>query len=395
MGAGGQRVRRRLSLRRALVISEVAVSALLLVVSFVFLRSLWSVANTAPGFDVDSGIVARVELNPVRYPPERARLFAEQLMERAALLPGVTAASLANVVPLGGDSNLAYPLSDITPDVNGPETNITNVGPDYFRAMNIPLVRGREFTAADRTGSQPVVVVNEALAHALFAGRDPIGRRVRLNPNAPYHEVVGVVRNSKYQFLSEDARPLLYFPYLQAGGRLMLHVRAAGAPVAVVPAIRGLISELDKTLLADVRPLKDVASQEFTMRRAGAALLGLLGSVGLVLAIVGLYGLIAHTVAERTPEIGIRAALGAQRLSILWTVLRDGLRLTGIGTLVGLAIAILITRPFAFLLAGVSAADPTAIAAVAGLFAVISALACLGPAMRALRVDPLIALRQE
>ena len=393
--SAGQRIHGRLSLRRALVVVQVSVAALLVFLSVVCLQSLRSVIEVAPGFDVDAGIVARLDLDPVRYTPSQVRLTAERLSERIAQVPGITAVSYANIVPLGGDSSIAFPIGDARPGANGPETNVTNVGPDYFKTMGIPFVRGREFIPADRDGAPLVAIANEALAQALFGSGNPIGRRVRRHADAPDYEIVGIVRNSKYQFLSEAPRPLLYVPYLQSGGRLMLHARAVGQPALLVAAVRAAITGTDAALMPDVRTLRDVTSQEFTMRRAGTALLGALGIVGLLLSIVGLYGLVAHTVSQRTSEFGIRIALGAQSGSILWAVIGDSVRLTVVGIVIGLGIAFAVIRPLGFLFADASPTDFATLVPVALTFIMVSLVASFEPAWRAVRIDPLVALRRD
>jgi len=253
------------------------------------------------------------------------------------------------------------------------------------------------FQSSDREGSPPVVIVNETFAKRAFPQGGAVGRDIKLlsGQEEPWREIVAVVADNKYTSLSEAPEPQVFPPYLQTGGRLFVQVRTTGAPQPSVPAVKSAIAELDKTLLVEAQTTAEATSIELTLRRYATMLLGAMGALGLLLAMVGLFGVLAWEVTHRTPEIGLRMALGASRQAVRTRVVRDALVLVGAGTVVGLGGAVGVTLPLRGFLAGVSTADPVALGAVAGVLLGVAVLASALPAHRASGIDPATALRRE
>jgi len=274
------------------------------------------------------------------------------------------------------------------------------VGPDYFRTMGIPILAGREFTTSDREGSPEVAILNENLARRLFGGRDAVGRTFRYpapTPSAPI-TVVGVAANSKHFTLGEENPLAMYSPYSQAaGGNLVpqLLVRSSG-PAGLVHEIARRLGALGRSAAIEVKPMRNALGFALLPSRVGAALLGSAALVGLALAAIGLYGVLAYSVTRRTSEIGLRMALGADGRAVLNMVMRESGALVGWGVALGLGVAAFATRPLAmFLVPGLRPADPVTFLGVIGVLAAVAAAATLAPALRAMRIDPLAALRSE
>jgi putative ABC transport system permease protein len=387
----------RRRLRNVLVGSQVAASALLLMTCLLFLRSLLYVATVDPGFDVHHGVTARVTLEQNRFTQPQQHLFAEQVVRRLESLPGIASVSFASLIPLGGDSvGLRAQLRE-RQDERGIGVSVSNVGPRYFETMGIVVRNGREFRSSDREGAPPVVIVNETFAKQAFPQGVSVGRDIKLQSEHedPWREIVAVVADNKYTSLSEAPQPQVFLPFLQTGGRLLVQVRTIGAPQLSLPAVKNAIAELDKTLLVEVQTTAEATSIEFTLRRYATILLGAMGALGLLLAMIGLFGVLAWDVTRRTPEIGLRMALGASRRAVRTDVVRDALVLVGAGTVVGLAAAVGATLPLRGFLAGVSTADPVALGAVAGVLLSVAVLASALPAHRASGIAPSVALRRE
>jgi predicted permease len=378
-------VHRRFTLRNALVVGQVAVSITLLITSFLFLRSLMRIGSVDPGFNVDHLLTAKIRLDRARYTDQEQSQFYKQALERVEALPGVLSGSLASIVPLagegiGGEVEIERGQSRLPVRVN-------NVGPHYFETMAIPLLQGREFSAAD---GATTAIVNATFAKRYLAGKNPLGARVRYI-NESWREIVGVVADIKFITLGEDPRPVLYKP-----GGYQIHARTAGSPAALVKAVKQTIAEMDRSATVEAKTMRDSMAFAFVPGRIGAILLGAMGALGLLLVMVGLYGVMSHAVNRRTREIGIRMALGAQRQLILGMVLRDGLALVGVGVAIGLGAAAILTRPLsAFLASGVSTTDPLTFAGAALLLALVGASASYFPARRASQVDPMESLRYE
>jgi predicted permease len=376
----------------------VGLSVVLLVCASLFARSLTHAGTIDPGFSAREGLLASMDLLPGSYDDKRGPIFIQQLLARLSALPHVTGATVAKTVPLdlGGSSEMGltvdgYPLAageDIVPGYN-------TVGPDYFKTMGIAMMRGRGIGSRDVAGQAPVVVINETMARRYWAGRDPIGGTVRFDGHSA--TVVGVARDGKYQRLNESARSYIYLPVLQSfRPDMVLHVRTDTDPSLVLPGIQATVRSLDPNMaLFDVRTLEEHMRIRTFVPRMAASMLGVFGLLGLLLAAVGLYGVIAFNASQRTREIGLRMALGAGRGQVIWLVLRDGFAVASLGIVVGLALAFGAGRLVAKQLTGVSGSDPLSFAGTAAVLAAVAAIACLLPARRASALNPLTALRRE
>ncbi|HEX8073328.1 MAG TPA: ABC transporter permease [Pyrinomonadaceae bacterium] len=390
---------RRFSLRGALVAAQLALSLVLLVGAGLFLHSLRRALTFDPGFAAHQLLLASLETRGANLNQEQGQLFYDQALERVRALPGVRAATLTRVIPLsGGGQRRSYQIAGYQPQPNEDrELNTNVVGPDFFTTMEIAVVRGRAFTAQDRAGAPPVVVVNEEFARRYFPDRDAVGQRLRQSPDEPYMEIVGVARNAKYRTLRERPLPFVYIPAAQEYQRGMtLVVRADGDPAALAGPVRAAVTALNRDVpVYAVRTMTEHIGAALASERLIATLLSVFGGAALLLAAVGLYGVMAYSVAQRTHEIGIRMALGAQRGDILRLVIGQGLAMVLVGAAAGLVIALAATRLVASLLFDLSATDPLAFAAVTILLALVALLACYLPARRAMKVDPMVALRYE
>jgi putative ABC transport system permease protein len=343
-----------------------------------------------------------VRLVQERYALEgRTPTLTATALDALRALPGVQAASVARVVPLNGNSVRG---DQVLPDSSGQPVRVrfhdNNVGPDYFRTMGIAIVAGREFAASDRKGSPEVAILNENLARRLFGDHDPVGRTFRYpapSMSAPI-TVVGVAANSRYFTLGEENPQAMYTPYAQGAERNLrpnFLVRSS-RPEAVVREIARTLGGLDPSAAIEVKPMRQALGFALLPSRVGAALLGTAALLGLALASIGLYGVLAYSVTRRTPEIGLRMAVGADRRTVLAMVLRQSAALVGMGAGLGLGIAAFAARPLAmFLIAGLSPTDPTTFLGVLGVLSAVAAAATLAPARRAVRIDPMTALRVE
>lgn len=396
--AAGSRDRRRL--HRGLVVAQLALSVVLLIAAGLALRSAVNAQRVDPGFDPEGVVVARFSPRLQGYDATEVRSLNERLEGEIRALPGVRSASWTDILPLtlSIHTEAAAPEADWGTDPEEwPQVDTSTVGPHYFEAMGIEMLGGRGFTERDRSGSVPVAVVNEELARRFWPQEPPLEQRLRLGGEEGEVEVVGVVRTGKYRTLGEDPRP---FVYLAAGqnplGSPTLVARVDGDPAAAIEAIRGTVRRVDPALvMSGLETLDQAVSGSLLLARSGAVLFGLFGALGLVLAAVGLYGLIAFTVSQRTHEIGIRMAIGASRRAVTRMVVREGAILATIGLALGLAGAAAITRVLEAVLYGVSPTDPPTFAAVALLLGLVAAGASLAPARRAAAVDPQTALRTE
>jgi putative ABC transport system permease protein len=391
--AGTVGITGRLRLRHAFVVGQVALSTFLLVLSALFLRTATQAASMDPGFDINGGLVAKLTLQPGRSNEARTALV-DRLTERLLVLKNVSSVGVANLVPLGGDSVRRGFQVEGEPYASGRPTCINSVGPHYFMTMGIPLLRGREFQPTDRLGAPPVVIVSETFADRYFPGQDALGRFVRSGDD-PFAEIVGIVAASKYERVTEEYKPLLYYSFAQRPSDPVFHVRVAGSPVTMVATIRSIAEALDPTALVDVRTLYEAASLEVALRRTASALLGGLGTLGVVLAMIGLYGVMAYIVTSRSTEIGIRMALGATSRRVVRTVVVHGMALTATGVIIGIPASLALTIPLRGLLAGVSPLDPSAIGAVVIALLATGVCASYVPALRAARGNPMAALRLQ
>jgi putative ABC transport system permease protein len=388
--------------REALVVVEIALAMTLLVGAGLLIRSFATLVSQSPGFVSERAILAGVSLPPETYeagePRER---FLATFLERVTALPSVAAAGLAMPMPMVSDFNSGYEIEgEPSPDGQHPLTLFYAVSPGYLQAMQIPLLRGRFLTDDDRSGGRRVIVINQAIADRHFAGGDPIGHRIRVGQGPfDWREIVGVVGNVKQQGLDEAPRPQVYESFRQHPyfSTFSLVVRAHHAdPARVVPDVRSVLRGMDPELpLAGVRTLDQLVDSSVRPQRFSTMLIGTFGVVALLLAAVGLYGVLAYLVGQRRQELAIRVAHGATTSDILRLVVANGLTLAAAGVGLGLAGAALLRRLLEGMLYGVSAADPVAYAIAAAVLTTAALAASLIPAWRAARVDPLTALRAD
>ncbi|HWS87821.1 MAG TPA: ABC transporter permease [Pyrinomonadaceae bacterium] len=391
----------RSRLRSGLVVGEVALTLVLLVGAGLLLKSFSRLLAVDPGLDPRNVLTMDVALPPAKYDePQRVTAFYERLLQEAAALPGVEAAGAVSVLPLAGDDNSNFvqiegraPL----PAGQALRAGRRNVSADYFRALGIALKRGRGFAASDARDAQPVLVINEAMARTFFQGEEPVGKRIRTGDRSPWVEIVGVVGDVRHRGLDVDTRPEMFFPQTQTPSRRMtLVVRAAGDPHALAAPLRERVRSIDQDQpVGNVRTMEEWVSESVASQRFTAALLGVFAAAAAGLAALGLYGVVSYSVAQRTHEIGLRVALGAQPRDVLRLVIGQGMALTLVGVAVGVAAALALTRVISGLLFGVGATDPGVFVAVPLLLAAVALLACYLPARRATKVDPMVALRYE
>ncbi len=400
-GASWPRAGRRLAAREALVIAQVAGSLVLLVGTGLFLRSLRNASAIDPGFDPSGVLVFSIDLGPQGYEPARSASFYVDLQQRLEALPGVEAASVASRLPLslgGGRQGLRVVGYEPGPGEDM-EVHSSFVGPGYFETMRTPLARGRGFAVADGPGAPGVVVVNEAFVRRYWPGRDGLGERLVAGDRTGEKtlEVIGVARDGKYNSLGEEPTPFVFYPHRQLHrDEMSVIVRSSGDPAALAPAVRREVAALDGRLpVFDVKSLEAHLGTALFPVRAAATLLGLTGALALLLAAIGLYGVLSYAVALRTREIGVRVALGAGRADVGALVVGRGLRLAGAGVALGLVLALGVTRFLAFLLYGTSPLDPLTFAAIPALLLAVALVAAWEPARRALRIDPAVCLREE
>ena len=398
-GASGRTAQR---LRKLLVVAEIALSLVLLVCAGLLIRSYQRILSSHPGFDPRNVVAMRMALPQVKAStPEAIISFYQRVTDRLRALPGVEAAGVSYSLPM---STVAFAWDPITIEGYVPRTqdekimsNIRIISPDYFRAMRVPLKQGRFFDERDKRGEPETVIVNEALAERFWPNQDPVGKRLRTNRTEIWRTVVGVIRDAK-QFSTEKEPPIsVYFPYEQSLARNMhLVVRTTSDPVAMTPAIVKEIQAVDPEMPAfDVATMEQRMSDFLARRRFSMVLLGVFAAIAVLLAAVGIYGVMSYSVNQRTHEIGIRVALGASSRDVLKLILQQGLTLALVGAALGLIAAFVLTRFLAALLFGVHAADPLTFSSVALLLIAVALLACWIPARRATKVDPMIALRCE
>ena len=398
-GAGHSRGRARM--REALVASEVALACVLLVAGGLFLRSLDRLLNVELGFRPEKTAAWRIQPSRHFATNGEETLFYQELVRRVAALPGVVAASMSDKLPLDlNDVGIVRAKGETYREGAAPSAFVRFVAPAYFGTVRIPLRAGRDFDARDALfdwhaprGAQMVAIVNEKLARLLWPGQDALGRSLDLddNPGPPAEcRVVGVVGNVRQTALEETAGPEVYL--LSCGGELL--ARGGGALASLTPAVRGVLRGLDPLMPADdFRSLDQIVDQAVAPKRALAALLGLFSLVALLLAAIGIYGVMAFSVSQRTQEIGLRLALGASAGGILALIIRQGMRAALVGCAAGLIGALALTRLIAALFFEVSTSDPLTFAACGLLLLAVALLACWAPARRAARVDPIVALR--
>ncbi len=385
-------------LRQVFVVSQIALSLALLIAAGLFIRSLLQAQRIDPGFETEKIFLMSFDLGLQGYNAERGRAFYQRLERRVESLPGVERVSFASDAPLSSDADTTVIIDGYTPPtgLEGVVINFCVVSPNYFQTLGIPLLRGREFSLQDKTGSPRVVILNETATRRFWPGQDALGKRVGLGRNV-YAEVVGIARDAKYVTIGEDPRPYLYFPMTQSyqSSAVML-ARTTGDPAAMIAAGQSEAQALDKDLPAfGVRTMKEHLRGSLIAPRLAATFLGIFGAMALLLAVIGVYGVMAYTVGQRTREIGIRVALGAERRDILKLVLKQSMWLILIRLIIGLAGALAATRLLESFLYGVSVNDPATFITIPILLASVALVASYIPARRAMKVDPMVALRYE
>jgi predicted permease len=391
-------------LRSSLVVAEVALSIMLVAGAGLLVRSFVRLLEVDPGFRPDNLVSLAVILPQSSYPqPEQRAQFYRRLEERLKALPGVESVGAVTRLPLGPAGNITSTLAvEGRPAAEGarPEVDFRRASPDYFRTMGVPLVAGRFFAEEDADESRPTAIVNEAFARKYWPGESALGKRVRLGPNsdaAPWITVVGVVGNVRHTGLDSEPRPEVYRHLLTSPptGPVVV-VRTTADPSALVPTLGAAVRELDRGIpAATAQTMREIIARSVAERRFLMLLLAAFAGAALVLASVGIYGVVSNTVAQRTHEIGVRMALGATRRDVLRLVIRQGMTPAVLGLALGLAGALALTRVMRGLLFGVGARDPATLAASALLLAAVALAACYLPARRATKVDPMVALRYE
>ncbi|HWS88053.1 MAG TPA: ABC transporter permease [Pyrinomonadaceae bacterium] len=396
---GGNRI------RGLLVVMEVAFSLMLLVNAGLLINSFMRLRSVDPGFRTDNLLTMSVALPPQKYPDQARRsAFYTDMIRRVEALPGVRSAGVTNWIPLlmQGDS-IGVTIEGQPAPTGKPHIIMTRVvSPHYFDSMGIRLLEGRVFEEGrDRVDSPCVVVVSEAVARKYWPGQSPLGKRLspgRVESEDDWCQVVGLVKDVRQVELATESRPQMYFNYEQAGffAPRYLVVKTEGDPLALAPTVRKTVWEVDRDQpVSDVNTMEGVLSESLAWQRFSTLLLGVFAGVALLLAAVGIYGVMSYTVAQRTREIGIRMALGAQRWDVLKLAVGQGLRLVAIGVVIGLALALALARVMSSLLFGISATDPATLVTISLILVAVALLASYIPARRAAKVDPLIALRYE
>jgi len=392
---------------RALVVSEVALSLVLLVGAGLLVHSFARVQHVEPGFDARGMLTLRLSLPESRYTTfEQGDRFFDALFAALRARPDVDSVAAANALPFSGNNgSRTFHIEGQEPKrpEDQPEEQLRIVTDGYFQTMKVPLVKGREFTDRDRLGAPRVAVVNESLARKHFPDGRVIGRRFAFSRNEPqWYEIVGIVGNIKHRGLDAPDRPEMYVPYRQplfsnwTVRPMQVVVRTAGDPLAAAATVRREIARLDPDQpISDVRTMDERIGRSLESRRFNMILLAAFAALALALAAIGIYGILAYAVTERTHEIGVRLALGAQPRDVLSMIVAQGMAMTAAGAAIGVVAALAVTRLMSSLLFGISAADPMTFAAIPLLLGVVAFVACYVPARRATRVDPLVALRTE
>ncbi len=396
-GAGRQ------NLRSLLVVAEVALSLVLLIGAGLMMRSFIQLQRIDPGFNPEHLLTARVDLPSARYDtPEKVEAFYKRLLERAGALPGVQAVGATSNLPLQNwwGRSLTVEGHSVLSVGQAPMIFHNVITPNYLRAMGIPLRAGRDFTDGDTRNSQKVTIIDERLAREYWPNESPLGKRVRFGPpeqNEPWHTIIGVAAGVKQERLDLVRRSSVYLPHSEITlDDLTLALRSTISSADLTAALRRELKALDPSLpLTQVLTMEEIVSRSVWQPRLIAMLFSLFATVALLLAAVGIYGVMSYSVTQRTREFGIRMALGAQRRDVLWLIVTQGLKLTVAGVAIGLAGAIGLTRLMTELLFGVSATDPLTFMAIALLLILVALLACWIPAQRATKVDPMISLRYE
>jgi len=402
-GASGQSARQTRVLG-ALVVGQIALSILVLIGAGLLVRTLQKTQLIQPGFETEPVLAATIDLGRQGYSETQGRAFYQHLLNRIEALPGVRSASLAQTVPFGGTNSTGIRAAGQADDAPPMLADINIVAPRYFETLGVPLLLGRDFNQADNASEPKVVIINEACARQLFPQENPLGKRLAVKRGRTEFgqplEIIGVVSDVRYISLFEPARPHVYQTTLQRyASTLTLHVRADGNPSGLIAAVRREVQTLDRHLpIFNVRTLAEQLRNSLEIQRSAATFIGTFGLLALLLTSIGIYGVMAYAVTQRTHEIGIRMALGASRSDVLKMVLRQGMTLALCGVALGLAGAYVLTKyleSVTSMLYGVKPTDPLTFGVIAVLLTVVALMACYLPARRATQVDPMVALRYE
>ncbi len=383
--------------------AQVAGSVMLLIVAGLFVRSLQAVKHMNLGFDPNQVLNVRLDPSLNNYNEAQTKEFYRSLETKIRALPGVQSASLASCVPMGsirGNQSVYIEGRPMPPGKRAPGIFFNTIDPPYFDTLRIPLLLGRAFTDADSETSQRVAIVNETMAKHFWSNENPIGKRFSFTADAgPFIEIIGVARDSKYRTLDEDPEPYFYLPVAQEfDSERTLQIRSSLPSESLIPEVRRQILALDANA-----PIEEIQTMNeslggtlgYFLFRLGASLAAAMGLLGLLLAVVGVYGVVSYAATQRTQEIGIRMALGASPRQILGLLLKQGLRLVAAGILFGVVGAWALGRAMSHMLVGVSPSDPATYLTVSALLSSITLMACWLPALRAMRIDPMVALRYE
>jgi len=389
--SGGSHNRRLLS---GLVVAQIALSLALLVVSGLFLQTLRHLSAGDPGFKQDHVLTASVGLATAGYSDDEVNAISHKILDRVAVLPTVTVASLTDWIPM----SLIRKTEDAYPEGYAPrpheslEVQKADVAPRYFETLGVPILEGRDFAQGDDRKAPLVVIVDQTAANRFWPGKDPVGRRLHMGNSV--FTVIGVVKNTKHQFMNERPAAMVYLNYFQRGFETIVQVRTQGNPNDIAPAVEDAIHETDGRLpVFDIRSMRETTQMATIFAVMQSTFAGILAAIALILATTGIYGVVAYRTALRTHEIGIRVALGASPGDVQRLVLLQGLSLTAIGLSLGLALSFSLTHFIAAFLYGVGANDPLTVIVVVVLLGTMSLLACYFPARRAMRVDPVAAIR--
>src|SRR5216684_1515974 len=387
--------------RSLLVVTEIALALVALVGAGLFVRSMQNAQRIDPGFESSKLFMFNFDLGALHYDEGHGQQFFRAAIERAQASPGVQSATIADAPPLVGAAGFARTIfpegQDEASGYRGTLTQLNNIAPNFFETLRIPLVGGREFNDSDRATTKPVVIASEAMAKHFWPNENAVGKRFHFFGDPTLREIVGVVRNTVVNNIGEEPQPLAYLPLVQNySPAVILQVRTSGRPEAVISTVRAQVQSLDTNLaLTNVLTIGELLSQGLWAPRMGAALLAVFGGLALLLAVVGVYGVLSYSVNQQTREIGIRMAMGAQTSRVLGLVVGQGMRLAAAGLILGLIVAFAAMRVLSSLLFGVSPHDPLTFGGVSLVLALAAVLACYIPARRATKVDPIIALRYE
>ncbi len=404
-GRGTSEGARRNHVRNILVVTELAIAMVLLVGAGLLIQSLWRLQNVNTGLQPDNVLTFNITLPEVKYNADKQAQFFIDLKQRLEATPGVQSASAILPLPLNGDRFVISFEIDGRPVApkDQPSADFFTTGVDYFKTMGIPIIKGRDFNDHDKHGATPVVIVSETFARQIFPNEDPIGKRIKPgigtyeDEESPWREIIGVVGDIRNRSLNTEPKKAYYVPQTQVPfNQLVGVVKTTGDPRSLISAVTKQVGAMDADIpLFAVKSMPEYLSASVAAPRFSTTLLSIFAAVALVLTVVGLYGVMSYSVAQRTNEIGIRLALGAQSRDVLLMIVKQGGMLILLGLAIGLAGAYALTRWIASLLFGVTAKDPMTFAAVAVLLAIVALLACYVPALRATKVDPIDALRRE